>query len=99
MRHVVMFSGGIGSWAAAKRVVNENGSEETVLMFADTLIEDADLYRFLREGAANVGGQLVVLTEGRTPFQVFRDVRFLGNEPGSRDRRGCWCGCFVDVEG
>lgn len=58
-----------------------------MLLFADTLMEDEDLYRFLDEAAADVGGELVKITEGRTPWDVFRDVRFLGNtrvDPCSR---------------
>jgi 3'-phosphoadenosine 5'-phosphosulfate sulfotransferase (PAPS reductase)/FAD synthetase len=78
-KHVVMFSGGIGSWAAAKRVALEHGPTDLTLLFTDTLIEDSDLYRFLEEGAANVGGNLVRIAEGRTPWQVYHDRRFLGN--------------------
>lgn len=86
-RHVVMFSGGLGSYRAAKRVAAEFGADGLVLLFADTRMEDPDLYRFLREAAADVGGQLVTITDGRTPWDVFRDVRFLGNtrvDPCSR---------------
>jgi 3'-phosphoadenosine 5'-phosphosulfate sulfotransferase (PAPS reductase)/FAD synthetase len=74
-----MFSGGIGSWAAAKRVVARFGQTDLTLLFADTLIEDEDLYRFLREAADNVGAPLVRIADGRTPWQVYRDERFLGN--------------------
>ncbi len=87
MKHVVMFSGGVGSWAAAKRVVAKHGTEDVVLLFADTLMEDEDLYRFIDEAAKNVGVPITRLCEGRTPWQVFRDVRFLGNsriDPCSR---------------
>lgn len=77
--HVVMFSGGLGSWEAAKRVAAIHGTRNLVLLFADTLMEDEDLYRFLREAAENVGGELVILREGRTPWEVFFDERFLGN--------------------
>jgi hypothetical protein len=79
VQHIVMFSGGVGSWAAAKRVAASVGTDNLTLLFADTLIEDADLYRFLEEGAANVGGQFVRIADGRTPWEVFRDERFLGN--------------------
>lgn len=48
-------------------------------MFADTLVEDADTYRFLKDAAANVGGRLEIVKDGRNPFQVFKDDRFLGN--------------------
>jgi len=85
--HVVMFSGGVGSWAAAKRVAEKHGTKNLTLLFTDTKMEDEDLYRFLTEAAANVGGTLVTISGGRTPWQVFFDVRFLGNsrvDPCSR---------------
>jgi len=37
LEHVVMFSGGIGSWATARRVADEHGPEHLTLLFADTL--------------------------------------------------------------
>jgi len=80
MKHVVMFSGGIGSWGAARRVAAKHGTDDLVLLFTDTNIEDPDLYRFLREAAADVGGELVWLDNGgKTPWDVFEDVRMLGN--------------------
>lgn len=87
MKRVVMYSGGIGSWAAAKRVASEHGTDGLVLLFADTKSEDADTYRFMRESAANVGGELVEIADGRTIWEVFHDVRYLGNtraDPCSR---------------
>lgn len=87
MKHVVMFSGGIGSWATAKRVAERHGTDDLVLLFADTKIEDPDLYRFLDEAAANVGGELVRIEDGRDVWQVFFDVKYLGNtrvDPCSR---------------
>ena len=77
--HIVMFSGGAGSWLTARRVVERHGADNTLLLFADTLMEDEDLYRFLDEAAANVGAEMVRLAEGRTPWEVFFDERFLGN--------------------
>lgn len=79
MKHIIQFSGGVGSWAAAKRVAETQGTKDLILLFADTLIEDEDLYRFMVEASANVGGELVVISDGRTPWEVFHDVRFLGN--------------------
>jgi hypothetical protein len=74
-----MFSGGAGSWYTAKRLTETVDPASIRLLFADTLIEDQDLYRFLEEAAANVGGELVKVAEGRNPWQVFRDERFIGN--------------------
>lgn len=79
VQRVAMFSGGAGSWAAAKRVAAAHGTGGLTLLFCDTMVEDADLYRFLEEAAADVGGTLVRLCEGRTIWEVFRDERFLGN--------------------
>ena len=74
-----MFSGGVCSWATAKRVVERHGAENTVLLFADTRMEDEDLYRFLDESAVNVGAPLIKIADGRTPWQVMEDERLLGN--------------------
>lgn len=102
-------------------MANEHGTDSLRLLFADVVIEDADCYRFLIEGAANIFGinrprkiqqlcnkaralpplnkiqwrkwalielsrevrrvipGLVWISEGRTPWDVFRDVRFIGN--------------------
>ena len=82
-----MFSGGIGSWMTAKKVVDEHGPDDVVLLFADVkgdndnphLGEDEDTYRFIADTAWDLGVQLVTLNEGRSIWQVFRDKRFLGN--------------------
>lgn len=87
MKHVVMFSSGAGSWAAARRVADQHGTRDLYLVFGDVkgdndhphTGEDADNYRFLREAAADIGGVLVWLKEGRDIWEVFHDDRFLGN--------------------
>lgn len=79
MKHVVMFSGGIGSWATARRVAERHGTDDLALLFADTLVEDADTYRFLHDAAEQIGAPLVKVADGRTPFEVFHDDHFLGN--------------------
>jgi hypothetical protein len=118
-QRVAMFSGGRGSYAAAKRDAERRGRDGLRLLFADTLLEDTDLYRFLIEAACDVMGEpapadlvaaalalpefhedeaarvrgltdlrarcaerlpdLVWLAEGRDPWTVFFDERFLGN--------------------
>lgn len=77
MKHVVSFSGGIGSWAAAQRVRERHGVDDLILLFADVKMEDEDTYRFLRDAANNIGGEFVVISEGRDPWAVFRDERIL----------------------
>ena len=79
MKHIVSFSGGLGSWMCAKRVAEKYGTDDLCLVFTDVLIEDKDLYRFLPEAAADVGGQLIWLKDGRDPWDVFREKRYIGN--------------------
>ena len=81
-----MFSGGLGSWMAAKRAAEIHGADNLTLLFADVgndqsphVGEDEDTYRFVHEAVANVGAELVVVSDGRNIWQVFRDDRFLGN--------------------
>jgi len=126
-RRYVMFSSGEGSWRAAKIDRARHPDAEFYLVFTDTLYEDADNYRFLVEGAADVFGrqlnwsvspddfpdyrvsadvpieeyrgnaewracladlrarameaipELIWLVEGRDPWEIFRDRKFLGN--------------------
>jgi hypothetical protein len=130
-----MFSGGEGSYRAAKIDRARHPDAAYGLIFTDTLYEDADTYRFLIEAAADVLGrrlnwtvdvesapdyrvsddtpieeycgnpewrawiadlraraldalpELTWLVEGRDPWEIFRDRRFLGNslvDPCSR---------------
>ena len=81
MMHVVSFSGGVTSWAAAKLVRERimTSGDELVLLFADTSMEAADVYEFLEQGARNLGSPITRLCDGRTPWEVFRDERYLGN--------------------
>lgn len=79
MRRVVQFSGGRGSWATARRVADQHGIEDLVLLFADTLAEDEDLHRFLVEAAADIGVPVTRVCDGRTPEQVDMDRRWLSN--------------------
>lgn len=87
MKHVIMFSGGIGSWLTAKRVVEAVGPENVYLLFSDVkgnnenphIGEDEDTYRFIEETAAKLGATLVKLVDGRDIWEVFKDRKFLGN--------------------
>lgn len=119
MKHIIFFSGGLGSWMTAKRVVEARGSDNVICLFTDTLIEDEDLYRFLIETTQDIYGidcgdlveevkvippvghetmkdrkkfltglaekvsernsNFVWINDGRDPWDIFRDVRYLGN--------------------
>lgn len=85
--HVVMLSGGVTSYLAAQRVkLRLTPGDRFVMLFADTRTEDEDLYRFLGDVEQRLG-PLTRLADGRDVWDVFRDVRFLGNarvDPCSR---------------
>lgn len=126
-RRFTMFSAGQGSFRSALIDRKRHPHAEFGLVFTDVLYEDADAYRFLIEGAAQVTDrnlnwtvraedfpdyrvsdetpieeycgnaewrafladlrartidaipELVWLVEGRDPWEIFRDRRFLGN--------------------
>lgn len=77
MKYWISFSGGLGSGISAL-VAHEMGLDFD-LVFADTLIEDGDLYRFNLDIARAVGKEIVTLTDGRTPWDVFADKKWIGN--------------------
>lgn len=77
MKYWVSFSGGLGSGISAL-VAHELGLDFD-LIFADTLIEDEDLYRFNADIARATGKDIITLTDGRTPWDVFADKRWIGN--------------------
>jgi hypothetical protein len=78
-KHVISYSGGASSFVAAHLAVEKYGKENVELVFCDTLIEDEDLYRFLEEGATALGVPLIKLVDGRDPWAVFKDKRYIGN--------------------
>lgn len=79
MKHIIFYSGGIGSYFTAKRIVEKYGANDVILLFTDTKIEDEDCYRFIKETSNYLGAELVKIEDGRTPFEVYKDVKFLGN--------------------
>ena len=87
LKAVVFFSGGAGGWSAAKRTVKKYGVKNTTLLFTDTKQEDEDLYRFMEDAAKNIGIPVTKIADGRNVWQVFHDVKMLGNsrvDPCSR---------------
>ncbi len=90
-----MFSSGAGSWAAARRVVDEHGADDLFLVFSDVSMEDEDNYRFLIESAADIYG--VVLPKwwhrpwrDRRNTRVVRAAHLLPRLVWLRDGRDIW---------
>lgn len=100
LTHVVQFSGGIGSFAAAEKVVAEYGKSATTLLFADTMTEDEDTYRFLYQAAEYLGCKLEVIADGRNVWEIFAYKRFLGNsrvDPCSRILKRELCKNWIEA--
>ncbi len=76
MKYLIAFSGGLSS-AVSALIAKENNLDYD-LLFADTLIEHPDLYRFNKDIEA-VTKPIITLTDGRTPWGVYEDVSYIGN--------------------
>ena len=76
---IVFYSGGALSWAAAMRTIERHGRDGLRVVFTDTSIEDPDLYRFLDDSERQLGVDIIRLKDGRTPWDVYRDKRMIGN--------------------
>lgn len=79
VKHIVMFSGGLSSFVTAHLVCEKFGKENVMLLFSDTKFEHSSLYTFVSESAEKLGCQLVTVADGRNPWDVFFDERFIGN--------------------
>jgi hypothetical protein len=79
-KHLVQFSTGAASAEVAWRVVEQYGPGDVVLLTADTLVEDADNWRFAEQVVARLGCEWIRLADGRTPMQVGRDLRCVPND-------------------
>lgn len=75
MKYLVNVSGGLTSFEALRRTLDRYGKEATHAIFADTLIEDEDLYRFLDDQERYFGITIERVIDGRTPWQVMKDER------------------------
>jgi len=79
MKYIVSYSGGLGSFMAAYLTVQKQGKENVTLFFTDTRTEDEDLYRFVQETQKALDVPLVTAADGRNVWEVFTDVKFMGN--------------------
>lgn len=77
MKYWISTSGGIASAISAILAFEKGYDFE--LIFADTKIEDHDLYRFIWDVSIKLKKPLIWLCDGRTPWEVFVDRKFIGN--------------------
>jgi hypothetical protein len=79
MKHITNFSGGLCSFWAAWRVRERFGTENMVLLFADTLVEDGDLYLFNEAASRLLGVPITRVSSEKTPWELFREQGMIGN--------------------
>lgn len=79
MKRIVNFSGGLCSFWAAHRVIEKHGPQDVILLFADTLVEDEDLYRFNEQASGLLGVPITRIATGETPWDLFRRHGLIGN--------------------
>jgi 3'-phosphoadenosine 5'-phosphosulfate sulfotransferase (PAPS reductase)/FAD synthetase len=88
MNYIARLSGGSASAVATERAIERYGRNRVTIYFNDTLWEDEDCYRFVRECMARWGGKLHTDTDGRNPLEVFEKKKLIPNSamaPCSRE--------------
>jgi len=77
MKYIVNVSGGLTSFEALRRTIERYGKENAHPVFADTLSEEPDLYRFLADQERYLDMTFHRAVEGRTPWQVMKDEGYI----------------------
>jgi 3'-phosphoadenosine 5'-phosphosulfate sulfotransferase (PAPS reductase)/FAD synthetase len=75
----VNFSGGDCSFWAASRVIEKEGKDNVVLLFADTLEESDDLYAFNRKAEELLGVRITRISREISIWDLFRKQGMIGN--------------------
>ena len=78
-RIIVALSGGKASAMCAKLIFDKYPKDRIILYFNDTKWEHPDLYRFLDDLSKYFNHKIIIDSDGRTPEQLFYDIRFLGS--------------------
>lgn len=64
--------------------MSQNDKNDVVCVFCDTLQEDGDLYRFLRDIESYYGLEITRICVGKTPFQIAWENRFIFNSRAAK---------------
>lgn len=73
-KYIMNYSGGATSTLALVKLLETVGKDDVEVVFADTGIEDPDLYRFMEDTEKLTGLTFTRLKDQRTPFTVFWDL-------------------------
>lgn len=75
--YIISLSGGLASADCA--FIAKEHNLKFRMVFADTSIEDEDLYRFVNDIEAKIGQEVIRLKDGRDPWDVYVDNKYIGN--------------------
>jgi len=106
MKHICNVSGGACSFWAIHRTIEAHGKENTVGIFADVLVEHADLYEFNRHTEEVLGIKLIRVSRELTPMQLFAKEGLIGNARFpicsvrlKREPLNEWMGAHYELDG
>lgn len=77
--HIIFFSGGKASLAAADYVKMMYPDDNILLYFTDTLWESEDLYRFINEASEKLQLPLLIHSAGLNPIQLMFEKKLVFN--------------------
>jgi hypothetical protein len=77
--HIIFFSGGLSSFTVADFVKEQYPNDNIVLFFTDTLIENSDLYRFIKEVSDKLELPMLTHSMGLTPIQLMFEQKVVFN--------------------
>jgi len=75
--NIISYSGGKGS--AASVLIAYKIKLKFICLFADTLIEDEDLYRFNKDLENIINQPIIRISCEKTPWDVYIEKKFIGN--------------------
>ena len=77
--HIIMLSGGLCSFFAAHRVLEQQDRRKVTLLFADTLSEHPDLYRFLDDAEKVLEHPVTRISHGMGLWELFNQQGMIAN--------------------
>jgi 3'-phosphoadenosine 5'-phosphosulfate sulfotransferase (PAPS reductase)/FAD synthetase len=81
IHYLMLYSGGWGSFLATDYLLNKvmKPEDSITLYFNDTKTESPELYKFLETTTKYFNLELVIDSDGRDIWDVFKDRKFIGN--------------------
>jgi hypothetical protein len=79
MKYLISFSGGLGSFWSAKKMVDQYGKNNVIALFIDVGWEDDDLYRFIHQTINVLDIKLIYVKAPYTPPELMKKENVIYN--------------------